>query len=230
LAAGNWEETFEAIPSQHFFMGGVRINEHFSTSIPGLFAAGEVSGGVHGANRLSGVAFAEIFVVGPIVGSEAAKYSRLISTHDQDENLLQQTIIEIERPLRRYGDGWRPFSIKQRIQRVMSGKLGPVRSGDEMAIAVTELESLQRELPEQMKVNAGVRRYNREMLDALEVPLMLKTALMVARSALTRTESRGSHFRADYPNTDDAWVKNVMVKRDRTGQMQVATIPVILED
>ena len=74
MKAGNWEEPFEAIPSQHFFMGGVRINERLETEIPGLFAVGEVSGGVHGANRLSGVAFAEIFGLGPIAGANAAAY------------------------------------------------------------------------------------------------------------------------------------------------------------
>jgi succinate dehydrogenase/fumarate reductase flavoprotein subunit len=73
--AAQWQEPFEAIPSQHFFMGGVKIDEQCRTTIPGLFAVGEVTGGVHGANRLSGTALTEIFLFGPLVGRTAALFA-----------------------------------------------------------------------------------------------------------------------------------------------------------
>lgn len=225
--AGNWDETFEAIPSQHFFMGGVRINDKMETDIPGLFAVGEVTGGVHGANRLSGVAFAEIFGLGPIAGGNASIYVSGGANPDWNENQVMRALEEIDAPLNRCSDGARPFEIKHAIQKIMSDKLGPVRTGDEMDEAVKELEELQYQLPELMTVTDCDRRYNRERMDALEVPLMIKTALMVARSACKRTESRGSHFRTDYPKIEQEWTKNVTVNLTAAGKMAVNTSPIV---
>lgn len=226
LEAGNWEKTFEAIPSQHFFMGGIKINEHFETAVPGLFAVGEVSGGIHGANRLSGVAFAEIFGLGPIAGREAANYVKQGAASSWNQKNAEEALEQINQPLTHEGEGIRPYEMKQRIQQVMSGKLGPVREGAELEQAVRELEAIQEDVPVRMTVTQGDCRYNRERLDALEVPLMLETALMVARAACTRTESRGSHFRTDCPEKDENWVKNVCIRRGEDGQMQIMTIPV----
>ena len=224
--AGNWEKPFEAIPSQHFFMGGVKIDEHFATDVSGLFAVGEVSGGIHGANRLSGVAFAEIFGLGPLAGEEASAYAKSSGFSAWDQKYAEDELSKVNEPLTHAGEGARPYQIKQKIQKIMSGKLGPVREGKELELAIRELEQIQAELPTSMVVTQGDVRYNRERLDALEVPLMLKTALMVARSAYARTESRGSHFRTDFPEKDENWVKNVCVRKDAEGMMQICSIPV----
>ena len=224
--AGNWEKPFEAIPSQHFFMGGVKIDEHFATDVSGLFAVGEVSGGIHGANRLSGVAFAEIFGLGPLAGEEASAYAKSSDFSAWDQKYAEDELSKVNEPLTHAGEGARPYQIKQKIQKIMSGKLGPVREGKELELAICELEQIQAELPTSMVVTQGDVRYNRERLDALEVPLMLKTALMVARSAYARTESRGSHFRTDFPEKDENWVKNVCVRKDAEGMMQICSIPV----
>ena len=226
MEAGNWEKTFEAIPSQHFFMGGIQINEHFETAVPGLFAVGEVSGGIHGANRLSGVAFAEIFGLGPLAGQEAAGYVKRGATPVWHQRNAEEILEQINRPLTRGENGIRPYVMKQRIQQIMSGKLGPVREGTELMQAVRELEEFQLELLSRMVVTQGDCRYNRERLDALEVPLMLETALMVARAACTRTESRGSHFRTDCPEKKDSWVKNVCIRKGEDGQMKITVVPV----
>jgi succinate dehydrogenase/fumarate reductase flavoprotein subunit len=145
------------------------------------------------------VAFAEIFGLGPIAGANAAAYVSSGATPGWDEAQAAQALEESDAPLNRHGDGVRPFEMKQAIQRVMSGKLGPVRTGSELDGAVLELEGLRCTLPQSMTVAGGEKRYSRERMDALEVPLMIETALMIASSARMRTESRGSHFRTDYP-------------------------------
>lgn len=227
LEAGNWEKPFEAIPSQHFFMGGVRIDPQLRTNIPGLFAVGEVSGGVHGANRLSGVAFAEIFSLGPLAGRSAAAYAKGDDPR-WDEAQAMEALRDLEQPLAPTprGEGLRPYQIKQMIQHIVSGKLGPVRTGAELDKAVAELETVRTEHLPHMAAAEGDRRYNREYMDALEAPLMVRTALMIARSAQARTESRGSHYRTDYPEKDSAWVKNVTVRKGADGKMEIGTSPV----
>ena len=112
---------------------------------------------------------------------------------------------------------------------MMSGKLGPVRTGSELEGAVLELEGLRHALTHSMTVAGGEKRYSRERMDALEVPLMIETALMIASSARMRTESRGSHFRTDYPEKDEAWIKNISVRRAADGRMSVCTSPVVQE-
>lgn len=227
---GNWEEVFEAIPSQHFFMGGVRINENLETNIPGLFAVGEVTGGIHGANRLSGVAFAEIFSLGPIAGINAAAYAATHQFSQWNHTATMAVLDQIETSLHRHGDGVRPFEFIQSVQRVMSNKLGPVRTGSELDEAISELRTLQQEVDRNMTVMKGNTQYNRERMEALEIPLMLETALMVAISAKMRTESRGSHYRTDYPNSDELWVKNITIRRGKNGQAVINTSPVVMED
>jgi succinate dehydrogenase/fumarate reductase flavoprotein subunit len=103
--AGNWKKPFEAIPSQHFFMGGVRIDEHLAASVPGLYAVGEVTGGVHGANRLSGVAFAEILALGPIAGREAFAFASNREFDEPAEEEIAAQVREIREPLLREGTG-----------------------------------------------------------------------------------------------------------------------------
>lgn len=230
MKAGNWEEPFEAIPSQHFFMGGVRIDGDLQTRVPGLFAVGEVSGGVHGANRLSGVAFAEVFTLGPICGKSAYEYAKKMQDVSWNEEAALQAVEELERPLSFHGEGVRPYQIKQKLQKIVSGKLGPVRNGAELDEAIAALESLRWDTLPQMTVFDGDRRYNRERLDALEIPLMIETAMMIARSAACRTESRGSHYREDYPEKDPAWVKNVVIRKDGNGTMAVDVVAVREEE
>jgi len=230
MKGGNWEEPFEAIPSQHFFMGGVCVDEKLETRIPGLFAVGEVTGGVHGANRLSGVALAEVFALGPICGKTAFEYTSKAENIGWSDEAAEQAIEKLEAPLSCHGEGVRPYKIKQMLQHIVSAKLGPVRTGEELDEAIAELKKLQSETLAQMTVCDGDRRYNRERLDALEIPLMIKTALMIARSAAKRTESRGSHYRTDYPEKNPDWVKNVIVQKDTDGSMDISVRPVREEE
>lgn len=226
IKAGNWEETFEAIPAQHFFMGGIQIDKNLETGIPGLFAVGECTAGVHGANRLSGVAFAEIFTLGPVAGQNAYEYFRSAENPEFDEAAAKEAVDAAEKPLQNHGKGIRPYEIKHMIQHVVSMNLGPVRTESEMQYAIEELIRIRDEVIPEMCVSDGDPRYSRERLDALEVPLMVQTALMVAKSAAMRTESRGSHYRTDYPEKNPDWEKNIVVSRDEEGRMVLKTVPV----
>lgn len=227
--AGNWKETFEAIPSQHFFMGGVRVNGHLASTVPGLFAVGEVSGGVHGANRLSGVAFPEIFVLGPRAGLEACDYITSVSAPDWKDTEIEKMLKELDQPVQREQGKYRPFEVKQMIQRIMSANLGPVRNGADIDKAEKELAALWTEVLPHVAVAAQHRCYSREIVEALELPLMLRTAQMVARAANTRTESRGSHYRTDYPEMDEAWKANVVIKKATNSDMDTRVVPVSKE-
>lgn len=210
-----WEEPFEAIPSQHFFMGGIRIDEECRTNIPGLFAVGEVAGGVHGANRLSGVAFTELFVLGPHAGKAAALYAASEEFISPDEGAIKEEFERIE-ALFKLGSGPRPFELKAAIQSVMWEKLGPVRDGAGIEAAISTLKEIQKEQMKGMVIGCNDRVYNRDKMEAIEVPFMVRTAILVANAALCRKESRGSQYRTDFPERDDKeWLKNIVIKKNQ---------------
>lgn len=219
----DWKEPFEAIPSQHFFMGGIRIDEACRTSVPGLFAVGEVAGGVHGANRLSGVAFTELFVLAPHAGKAVAACAsgRKIVPADQstidDEVERLQSLMEPRR-------GTRPFELKKAIQNIMWDKLGPVRTGAEIETAIGELEEIGASELGNMAIGASDLTYNRDRMEAIEVGFMVRSALFIARSAFLRRESRGSHYRTDFPvRNDKEWLKNIVIRKAPDGGISLET-------
>jgi fumarate reductase (CoM/CoB) subunit A len=214
-----WKEPFEAIPSQHFFMGGIRIDEECRTNVAGLFAVGEVSGGVHGANRLSGVAFTELFVLGPRAGRAAALHAGRAEFTSPDAAGINEEIGRLE-GLFKPGSGVRPFELKAAIQAVMWEKLGPVRDGSGIETAISTLERIGKEQAAGMAIGCNDRVYNRDRMEAIEVPFMVKTAILVAQSALQRKESRGSQFRTDFPEQNDKeWLRNIVIKRNENGDV-----------
>lgn len=224
-----WQEPFEVIPSQHFFMGGVRIDEECRTNVSGLFAVGEASGGVHGANRLSGVALTEVFVFGPRAGRAAARFASTGEATPVDDAQIDREIERVE-GLQRTGKGVRPFELKAAIQAVMWDRLGPVRDGGGIRSAIEALERMEGSELERMVIGSGSRTYNRDRMEAIEVPFMLKTSLLVARSALAREESRGSHFRTDFPERNDReWLKNLVATRSAGGKVDVRAENIVRE-
>ena len=219
----NWEEPFEAVPSQHFFMGGVAIDGNCKTGIPGLFACGEVSGGVHGANRLAGSALTEIFVFGDRAGGKAAGWCKKEKLAPPERAEVKEEINRLEAIFAAPQRGVRPFEIKREIQRIMWDDLGPVREGVGMKRAFSGLKSIQEnELP-RLALGSGQKRYNRERTEAIEVGLMVKTALFVAQAAFSRKESRGSHYRSDFPALDNKkWLKNSVLRNTGSGEMKLS--------
>jgi fumarate reductase (CoM/CoB) subunit A len=218
-----WEEPFEAIPSQHFFMGGIRIDEDCRTNISGLFVVGEASGGMHGANRLSGVALTEVYVMGPVAGRSASLYAKEKMFVSTDIKMINEEIGRLN-GLFGSGSGVRPFELKAAVQDIMWKGLGPVRSGAGIEAAISALQQLGKEQIAGMLIGSGGRTYNRDRMEAIEVPFMIRTGLLVANAALSRKESRGSHYRTDFPERNDKeWLKNIVVKKNKEGGVNIET-------
>ncbi len=218
----NWEETFEAIPSQHFFMGGIKINEKCETNIPGLFAVGEVSGGIHGANRLSGCALTEIFVFGDLLGESIIKWVEKEDLIPPDELEVKLAVDKLEEMFSRKGEGVRPHEIKRAVKGIMWDCFGPSRNEEEMRKGLAGLKYIQEEEIPNLTIGSHGVRYNREKMEAIEAELMIKTAILVATSALQRKESRGSHYRTDFPLQDDKnWLKNIVLKKGKSGEVEI---------
>jgi len=205
----------------HFFMGGVRINERCETNLYGLFAAGEVAGGVHGANRMGGNALTDIVVFGRRAGKYAAEYASRAEWIAPDEGLVRQENERLHGFFR--PDGVSGRAVRERIGSFMAEYMGVARTEDEMKKALSEIASLKAELP-RLRAPGG-KRFNLGWVEAIEVPYMLDVAEMMTLSALSRRESRGAHFREDFPDTDPRWLKHTRVRKAGT-PMQVDTAPV----
>ena len=163
----------------------------------------------------------EIFAFGPRAGRAAA-----IFTDTEDTIPLEQSEVnsEIERleSLLRSGEGIRPFELKTAIQNIMWDELGPVRHRSQIQAAITSLEDIRKNL-KNMAIGSDSRMYNRDKLEAIEVSFMIRTALLVAHSALQRCESRGSHYRMDFPETDEKWLKNIILTKVNEEDISIRT-------
>ncbi len=216
-------EPMQVSPSAHHFMGGVRIDPECRSSVPNLFACGECAGGVHGANRLGGNSLAETQVFGAIAGRSAA----LTASKRSHARIDTAALEEEHRRIYRFesGKGELPYTLRAELQRVMWEKVGIIRSRQSLEEALRKISEL-RQRVEQVGVESGLR-YNLQLLTAVELENMLLVAEMIARSALLRTESRGAHYRSDYPEEDPRWVKNIVVSRADGGMLLRTADPVI---
>jgi fumarate reductase (CoM/CoB) subunit A len=205
----------------HFFMGGVRINEKCETNLEGLYAAGEVSGGVHGANRMGGNALVEIIVFGARAGRYAAEYAKRADWIEPEEAPIK------EEHDRLYGffrsEGVAPKTVMDKIATFMAQYVGVGRTGTDLMKALSEIESLRADVLPKLRAPQGLR-FNLGWIEAIQVPYMVDVAEMIIRSALFRTESRGAHYREDYPETDPKWLKHTRIKKN----LELSTVPVII--
>ncbi|MBN2059905.1 MAG: FAD-binding protein [Deltaproteobacteria bacterium] len=218
----NWRIEFTP-GGAHFFMGGVRINERCETNLKGLFAAGEVSGGVHGANRMGGNAMVEIIVFGARAGRYAAEYASGV-----EEAVCEDVSKEEYESLCGFfrNQGIAPKAIMDRLASFMSEYVGVARTDASLKKALSELKSLRaNDLPD-MRAPSG-RIFNLGWVEAIQVPYMLDVAEMIIMSAISRTESRGAHFREDFPETRSDWLRHTSVIK-KSGQMGLGTAPVAI--
>jgi len=205
------KEPMEVAPTAHHFMGGARITPHCETNIPNLYAAGEAAGGVHGANRLGGNALADTQVFGRRAGEAAA-----INTSKSKFKLDSSYIGVLEdRILRTFHDGdYYPFELKEQLQNIMWNNVAIIRLKKGLISALNDINRLKKELSD-MKVPEG-KAFNQHLQDALELENMILVAKLVARAALIRKESRGSHYREDYPEKRQEWKKSIVLNKDTT--------------
>src|ERR671911_496830 len=218
------KEPMEVGPTCHYMMGGVRVDaETQASTVPGLFAAGEVAGGMHGANRLGGNSLSDLLVFGQRAGRGAAEYAgrtgaRPAVNPSQAEELAQAAL----RPFEATGTE-NPYAIQQDLQQCMQTMVGIIRTEDELTKAFDELAVL-RERARRVRVE-GHRQFNPGWHLALDLDPLLAVSEWIARAALERTESRGAQTREDYPGTDpDLGKVNVVVRR-RDGELVLTREP-----
>ena len=218
------KEPMEVGPTTHYVMGGVRVDPDTQMScVPGLFAAGEVAAGLHGANRLGGNSLSDLIVFGKRAGEYAAKYAKENRGGQIDEAEVKSVAREALAPFERSADEG-PYKVQYELQDMMQDLVGIVRVEDEMQRALGEIEKLKARA---QKVGvAGNREYNPGWHTALDLDNLMVVSEAVTRSAIERKESRGGHFRDDYPNKDPAYgTFNIVLRKGPEGEMQVTRQP-----
>lgn len=205
-------------PKAHFFMGGIPIDGEGATEMPGLFAAGEVSAGAHGANRLSNNAFTEAYTLGWRAGQAASRRARRAGGPGLNPAIARDRAEVLAARGRRPGRG---AEAARAIKKICWEKAGIAREGERLGQAREALADLQREA-----ARCGGEKPAR-LLEAVEAENLCLSARAVVEAALLRTESRGAHFRLDHPETDEArWRRNVFVKMDAEGGLITRRRPV----
>ncbi len=220
------QEPMEVGPTTHYMMGGVRVDgDSQMSTLPGLFAAGEVAAGLHGANRLGGNSLSDLLVFGKRAGQYAAEFAK--SNHAPTLNQAQADAAAgaALEPFDRGPQGENPFQLQHELQECMQKLVGIVRTETEMLEAVGHLERFAARASQ-----AGIpghRQYNNGWHTALDLPHLLTVSEAITRAALLRKESRGAQFREDFPGKDPEWANsNIAVRRGDQGEMLVERRPV----
>ena len=225
-------EPMEVGPTTHYAMGGVRVDgDTQMSSVPGLFAAGECAAGLHGANRLGGNSLSDLVVFGKRAGEHAALFAREHGSQATFGREQEEQVEEASRwalaPLERQdaGDGNGPYAIQHELQEKMQELVGIVRNENELEKGLEVVAALKER---SRKVAApGNREYNPGWHTALDLENLLTVSEAVARAATERKESRGAHFREDYPAKDAAWGKTTLVlRKGKDGEMELLREPI----
>ena len=219
------KEAMEVGPTTHYMMGGIRVDADTQMStVPGLFAAGEAAAGLHGANRLGGNSLSDLLVFGKRAGEFAAKFAK---ENRQGINIDEREIVSFARKVlepfeRTVGDN--PFQVQYDLQEMMQDLVGIVRKDEELKKALEELKKLG-ERSNKVKV-IGNREYNNGWHTALDLQNLMIVSEAITLAAIERKESRGAHFREDYPEKDENSGKfNLVISKGENGQMMVRKEP-----
>jgi succinate dehydrogenase / fumarate reductase flavoprotein subunit len=220
------KEPMEIGPTTHYVMGGIRVDGDTQMStVPGLFACGECAAGLHGANRLGGNSLSDLLVFGKLAGEHAAEFARANGDVRLDERELDAGMTMALAPFDRGSSGESAFQVQDALQTTMQDLVGIVRSEQEVQRGLAELGTL-RARAERVGV-VGNREYNPGWHTALDLRHLLTVSEAIARCALERKESRGGHFRDDYPQKDPAYgTFNNVVRRGRDGAMELSREPI----
>ncbi len=193
-------------PTTHFCMGGIEVNARLETSISGLFATGEICGGVHGANRLGGNALAEVFAMGGVAGRNAAGLAKKINASQIPTGNLQAEADRLESSLKTG-----PYdlqAVRNQLKETMWFKVGILRRGADLTEALNTVDELSKMAGEIAVASP------KELMRLLELRNMLLLSRIICQGALLRTESRGAHYRIDFPVEDNRnWLRNTVAKK-----------------
>jgi succinate dehydrogenase / fumarate reductase flavoprotein subunit len=220
------KEPMEIGPTTHYMMGGVEVDaDSQMSSVPGLFAAGECGAGLHGANRLGGNSLSDLVVFGRRAGEYAAKFAKENSAGKINQAQVDEMAKVALGPFDRGAAGENPFAVQHELQDTMQDLVGIVRVESEMESALGEIAKL--------KVRAakagisGNREYNGGWHTALDLDNLLTVSEIIARAAIERKESRGAHFRDDFPDKSEEWAKyNIRVTKGADGEPKVERVPI----
>jgi succinate dehydrogenase / fumarate reductase flavoprotein subunit len=219
------EEPMEVGPTTHYMMGGIRVDADSQMSdVPGLFAAGECAAGLHGANRLGGNSLSDLLVFGQRAGEYAARFAKENSLGAIDNPGLASIESRALRPFEGNGAD-NPFSVQHKLQDTMQDLVGIVRHEQEMLQALERIREL-KAASETVSVD-GNREYNAGWHTALDLQNLLTVSEIVTRSALERKESRGAHFRDDFPSKDETFGKfNHVARKGAGGEVELTRVPI----
>ncbi|MBN2334533.1 FAD-binding protein [Candidatus Bathyarchaeota archaeon] len=211
------ERPFRVAPLTHFTMGGVVADTWGETGVKGLLAAGEVVGGVHGANRHGGNALTDVTVFGARAGARATEHAGEVEHVDVDG----LAAAEMDRYMKLIGreTGYRPRILMAALRETMWEKAGVIRDGELLVEAFEKIQELRDSSP-RMVVQPG-----KAMIPALEFPMALDAAEMIIRAAMERRESRGAHYRLDFPLENPAWVRTIVLAKSGDA-MKVSTVEI----
>lgn len=215
-------EPMEVYPTCHYSMGGVRVDAATAAStVAGLFAAGEVAGGLHGANRLGGNSLSDLLVFGRRAGQHAAAYVQGVGGAPRvDATQVEAAAQALVAPLERSGDE-NPFALQSALQDCMQEHVGIFRDEAGLRRALTEIEGFRRRL-ERVRVTGGLA-YNPGFHLSRDLYSMLTVADAVAKAAIERKETRGGHSRTDYPAADPAQGKVNVIAQKVDGEIRIRT-------
>jgi succinate dehydrogenase / fumarate reductase flavoprotein subunit len=226
------KEPMEVGPTCHYVMGGVEVHaDTGAATVPGLFAAGECSGGMHGSNRLGGNSLSDLLVFGRRAGLGAADYVRALSSRpkvsDEDiDTAAKRALAPFEIPTS--GAPENPYTMQLELQQSMNDLVGIIRKADEITEALNRLAQL-RERFKNIHVE-GHRQYNPGWNLAIDLRNLLVVSECVAKAALERTESRGGHTRDDHPSMDSSWRKVLLICSAAGGDEVIPDISVTRKD
>jgi succinate dehydrogenase / fumarate reductase flavoprotein subunit len=215
------KEAMEIGPTSHYAMGGIRVDPDSQMStVPGLFAAGECAAGLHGANRLGGNSLSDLLVFGKRAGEYAAKFAKENQFAGINQDEVRKAAEKSVEPFNHPETGENPYKVQQDLQEMMQDLVGIVRTEQEMVKAVEDLKVLS---DRTAKVHvSGNLHFNPGWHTALDLQSLMVISEAIARAAILRKESRGGHFREDFPDKDNHFGKvNFVVRKGADGSMQI---------
>jgi succinate dehydrogenase / fumarate reductase flavoprotein subunit len=216
----------EVGPTTHYTMGGIRVDGDTQMStVPGLFAAGEAAAGLHGANRLGGNSLSDLIVFGKRAGEFAAAFAREHGRGTIDERQVDAAAARALAPFDRGTSGENPYAVQRDLQDMMQSLCGIVRQESEMREAIDRLQRL-RARADKAGID-GNREYNNGWHTAIDLHNLLTVSEAIAMTAVERKESRGAHFREDYPAKSDAFATfNFVIQKGASGEMTLSRAPI----
>jgi succinate dehydrogenase / fumarate reductase flavoprotein subunit len=219
------KEAMEVGPTMHYIMGGIRVDADTQEStIPGLFAAGECAAGINGANRLGGNSLSDLIVFGKRAGEYAAQFARQNAAVKVDDGAVDRAMQASLAPFDRGSSGENPYKLQSDLQETMHNLVGIVRTESEMQEAVKKLASFN-ERAARVGID-GHREYNSGWHTCIDVRNLLDCSELIARTAIERRESRGGHFREDFPDKKAEFgTFNLATRRQADGSIQVTRVP-----